>query len=100
MQNTIQHPSLLADIERFLEASTMGVTYFGKVAAGDSSIVLRLRKGGAVSPRVERRVRDFISARQQQFVPLGRQGNDSANHIPDATPSVAGVDVVDDGGRR
>jgi hypothetical protein len=25
---------------------------------------------------------------------------DFANHIPDATPGVAGVDVVDDGGRR
>ena len=90
MQNTIQHPELLADIEAFLTGTAIGVTYFGKVAAGDSSLVLRLRNGGAVSPRVERRVREFMAARQQSAVlsghPLDEVSSDASDPSPTPTP--------------
>lgn len=54
---------LLTDIEAFLAASGMGESYFGKVAAGNSELVARLRDGRRVWPETEARVRKFIRSR-------------------------------------
>lgn len=53
--------SLLEEIEAFLTKSDMGVSYFGKVAAGNSELVTRLRNGSRVWPETAEKVRAYIS---------------------------------------
>jgi hypothetical protein len=57
--------SLLDEIDAFLAETSMGASYFGKVAAGNSEIVHRLRKGRRVWPETEKRVRAFIKAQRK-----------------------------------
>jgi len=57
--------SLLDDIDAFLSETGMGASYFGKVAAGNSEIVHRLRKGKRVWPETETKVRAFIKAQRR-----------------------------------
>lgn len=52
--------SLLEEIDAFLSETGMGQSYFGKVAAGNSELVARLRDGGRVWFETEQKVRSFI----------------------------------------
>lgn len=57
------HPDmadLLKEIEEFLEVTGMGPSYFGRVSAGNTELVERLRNGAEILRRTERRVRDYI----------------------------------------
>lgn len=60
----IMHPTLLSEIDKFLEESGLSETYFGKQAAGNSEVVSRLRAGGRVWPETEAKLRSFILMRQ------------------------------------
>jgi len=51
---------LLTEITSFLDETGMGVSYFGKIASGNSELVSRLKRGGRVWPETEERVREFI----------------------------------------
>lgn len=62
MKKTV-HP-ILSEIEAFLSASGMGESYFGRVAAGNTELVSRLRAGGDVHMKTAERVREFIAQRQ------------------------------------
>jgi hypothetical protein len=64
MTNTVQHPELLAEIDRFLSETGMGASYFGKAATGNTEVVKRMRDGGFVSPRTEANLRRFMEQRQ------------------------------------
>ena len=59
-------PSLIELIETFLSETGMGASYFGKVAAGNSEIVPRLRNGKRVWPETEQKVRAFIRTERQK----------------------------------
>lgn len=60
--------SLLDEIDAFLAERGMGASYFGKIAAGNSEIVHRLRNGKRVWPETEKKVRDFIRAERRKRV--------------------------------
>lgn len=47
-------------IGHFLDETGMGASYFGKKAVGNSELVKRLKCGGEILPRTERRVREFM----------------------------------------
>lgn len=51
---------LLREIEAFLAEHPMGESHFGKVAAKNSELIKRLRKGGRVWPETEMAVRAFM----------------------------------------
>lgn len=51
---------LTAQIDLFLIETKMGSSYFGKLAAGNSELVKRLRNGREILPRTELRVRKFM----------------------------------------
>ena len=55
---------LLADIEIFLSETGMGPAYFGQVAARDSTLLKRLRRGGRVWPDKETEIRSFMNGRR------------------------------------
>ena len=61
MQNT-HHPELLDRIEAFLAKTEMGVKYFGKVAAGNSEVVPRLRDNKRVWPETAAKLNSFMDA--------------------------------------
>lgn len=56
--------ALLADIHAFLVRSGIGPAYFGKVAANNSSLIPRLEEGRPVLAPTERRIREFMAARE------------------------------------
>lgn len=67
---TIQHPTLLSEIEAFLSQTGMGASYFGKMSAGNSELVARLKAGGRIWPETEVKVRAFIrSERKSRALP-------------------------------
>lgn len=80
---TIMHPILLADIDTFLAETGMGEKYFGKVSAGNSEVVPRLRKGGRIWPETEAKIRAFMLTRQQ---PAKRKHKSSMEDIQGAGP--------------
>jgi hypothetical protein len=51
---------LLEEIEKFLAATGMGPSYFGKLAVGNSEIVSRLRANRRVYPETVARARSFM----------------------------------------
>ncbi len=53
-------PDLLSEIELFLAKTGMGPSYFGRLAAGNSELIGRLRRGRRVWPETELQVREFI----------------------------------------
>lgn len=55
---------LMTEIEAFLSTTGMGASYFGKVAAGNSELVARLRKDGRVWPETAAKVRGFMRRRR------------------------------------
>jgi hypothetical protein len=60
MQST---PSLIEDIERFLERNNLSATRFGVLAAGDTKFVKTLREGRTPRASTVERVREWM---QQQ----------------------------------
>ncbi len=55
----------LTDIEKFLSDTGMSASYFGKVAAGNSELVARLREGRRTWPETEKKVRAFMRERRK-----------------------------------
>ena len=70
------HPDLLSEIDTFTARTGMGESYFGKLAAGNSELVPRLRRGGRVWPETEAKVRRFIHDHLASS--LEQQGNEVA----------------------
>lgn len=62
----MSEPALLKEIDDFLRETRMGASYFGKVAAGNSELVSRLRGGRRVWPETEEKVLAFIAERRSQ----------------------------------
>lgn len=62
---TMSTSPFLDEIEAFLLESGMGASYFGRIAAGNSELVERLRSGGRVWPETEQKVRAFIVSRRR-----------------------------------
>ena len=60
MTDTVPMAALLADIDRYLAASGMKESYFGKLAGGYGQFVPRLRNGSRVYPEIEERVRGWM----------------------------------------
>lgn len=58
--------SLITEIEDFLAETGMGASYFGRVAAGNSELVPRLRARRRVWPETERKVRAFIAEKRAE----------------------------------
>lgn len=54
--------SLLSLIERYLRATKMPETKFGRLAINDPRLVRDLRNGRAVGPKVAERIAAFIIA--------------------------------------
>ncbi len=53
--------NLLSEVNSFLDETGMGVSYFGKVASGNSELVKRLESGGRVWPETADKIRAFMS---------------------------------------
>ena len=53
--------NLLSEVNKFLTETGMGVSYFGKVASGNSELVKRLESGGRVWPETAEKIRTFMS---------------------------------------
>jgi hypothetical protein len=53
-------PSLLTDIELFIDTHGLSATKFGEVAMGDRHFVKQLRNGRRVWPETEAKVRQFM----------------------------------------
>lgn len=58
--------ALLREIERYLKASGMKPTVFGRNAVRDPRLVHDLRRGREPGARLTARVRDFIAAEAGQ----------------------------------
>ena len=54
------HP-ILHDIRAYLSETGLAPSYFGKLAAGNSELVSRLERGGALHFRTEARVRQYMA---------------------------------------
>ncbi|MDE7540411.1 hypothetical protein [Gluconobacter sphaericus] len=54
------HTKLIREIEDYVRRRGIAETTFGRMAAGDSYFVSRLRKGGSLLVRTEERVRNFM----------------------------------------
>ena len=61
--------SVLNEIDRFLKTSRMSPATFGQKAVHDWRLVDRLRKGGEVLPRTEKRILAFISSYDGKVIP-------------------------------
>lgn len=53
--------SLLDDINTFLSQVSMGRTYFGKRAAGNSNVVAQLERGGTIEIKTANRLIQFMT---------------------------------------
>lgn len=56
-----QKTDLMTAIDDFLSVTGMGPSYFGKVAANNSELVSRLKRGRRVWPETEQKIRDYIA---------------------------------------
>jgi hypothetical protein len=56
--------SVHREIEKFLRRTHMPATRFGRLAAGDPSLVRDLRNGRELRPRLEARLKAFIADQQ------------------------------------
>lgn len=54
---------LLKEIRAFLRSTRMGKSYFGKLAVGNSELVVRLEEGKTVTLRTAEKVRTFMAER-------------------------------------
>lgn len=57
--------NILRDIEHYLKRTGMAPTRFGRLAVRDPRLVLDLRRGREMTPRLERRVRRFMDEHGQ-----------------------------------
>jgi hypothetical protein len=57
---------LLTEIDSFLADAEMGPTYFGKLAAGNSNLVGRLRAGRPIQSDTIERVEEFIRVERER----------------------------------
>lgn len=64
---------LLRRIERYLKASRMPPTRFGRLAAGDPNLVFDLRDGRETRSRLSARVSNFLDEAEQSLAQAGRQ---------------------------
>lgn len=56
--------NLVQEIDKFLKATNMAESTFGRKAINDGKLVTRLREGGQVLPTTEQRIREFINSIQ------------------------------------
>ena len=63
MQDT-PNQKLLLEIDAFIAETGMGVSYFGKMASGNSEVVHRLRSGGGVLLETADKIREFMATRR------------------------------------
>lgn len=56
----IKNPILLEKIDEFLSETGLSESYVGKMGAGNSEVVGRLRSGGRVWPETEAKLRSFM----------------------------------------
>lgn len=59
---------LLSEVNDFLAETGMGVSYFGKVASGNSELVKRLQSGRRVWPETADKIHAFMSEYRQKAV--------------------------------
>ncbi|MFM7028351.1 MAG: hypothetical protein ACKOXK_06715 [Chakrabartia sp.] len=57
--------NILWDIEHYLKRTGMTPTRFGRLAVRDPRLVLDLRRGREMTPRLEGRVRRFMAGHGQ-----------------------------------
>jgi len=53
--------TMLVEVDRFLRASGMSATRFGRLAIGDPSLVRDLRRGRALRPATVARIAAFLA---------------------------------------
>ncbi len=58
----MKQPITLPRIERFLKVTGWGPSRFGRAAAGDPSLVARLRNGRALTEEASTRIAAFITS--------------------------------------
>lgn len=58
----LQHPTLLADMERFAAAQGISEITLGRKALNDPHFVRDIRNGRAVWPKTEEKVRAFMDS--------------------------------------
>ena len=57
--------SLLADIEQYMARRGISDHRFGILAANNGRLVERLREGGEVLPRTEKKIRSFLAEQEE-----------------------------------
>ena len=57
---------IIEEIEAFLRESGMSPSYFGRLVAGNSELVARLRKGGRVWPETEEKIRQKMKEQRRK----------------------------------
>jgi len=55
------HKKLVEEIDKFIAETSMGESYFGKRAVGNSEVLSRLKKGRSITGVTEQRLKDFMS---------------------------------------
>ena len=58
------HKPLVYEIDAFLSETGMSASYFGKVAAGNSEVVARLKTGRTITGITEKKLRDYMEDRR------------------------------------
>lgn len=64
MSNIIHHQDLIQEIDAFLSETGMGVSYFGKLATGNSEVVARLKAGRPILTSTAENLRAFMAKRR------------------------------------
>lgn len=76
MTTPIDHHPLLPRIEAFLRETGIAEATFGQRAAGDWRLVERLRGGGDMRRKTERRVKEFMASPEARRI-IPRRDNGS-----------------------
>ena len=66
---------LLDEIDAFLGVTAMAETTFGRQAANDGKLMIRLRGSKGVTTRTVEKLRDFMAANAPANTPSGPQGS-------------------------
>jgi hypothetical protein len=82
---------LLEEIEKFLAATGMGPSYFGKLAVGNSEIVSRLRANRRVYPETVAKARSFMEGGYVRRGGRGGRGKHIQGAGQDQAPSARGA---------
>ena len=87
------HPPLLHEIDRFLSATGMGPSYFGKKAVNNSELVSRLRAGKRVLVETDAAVRLFIAKNSPSATGCGSDdGSLPADQVGNASTVCQGME--------